>query len=78
MAQRIPKPELDPNDHEASLLEVHKWEVYPPDPHYTDDDGNNIEWVWHTAAEDQREIDKASGDAKLKALGLTDDEIAAR
>jgi|TARA_R110000824_G_C15183524_1_gene674013 hypothetical protein len=49
MAQRIPKPELDPNDHEASLLEVHKWEVYPPDPHYTDDDGNNIEWVWHTA-----------------------------
>ena len=30
------------------------------------------------AAEDQREIDKASGDAKLKALGLTADEIAAR
>ena len=48
MAQRIPKPELDPNNHQASLLEVYKWEVYPPDSHYTDDDGNNIEWVWNT------------------------------
>jgi hypothetical protein len=30
------------------------------------------------AIEAQRAADKASGDAKLKALGLTDDEIAAR
>lgn len=30
------------------------------------------------AAEAKRVADKASGDAKLKALGLTDDEIAAR
>jgi hypothetical protein len=30
------------------------------------------------AAEEKRVADKASGDAKLKALGLTDDEIAAR
>ena len=30
------------------------------------------------AAEDKQKADKASGDAKLKALGLTDDEIAAR
>ena len=30
------------------------------------------------AIEAQREADKASGDAKLKALGLTDAEIAAR
>jgi len=30
------------------------------------------------ATEAQRAADKASGDAKLKALGLTDDEIAAR
>jgi hypothetical protein len=30
------------------------------------------------AAETKRAEDKASGDAKLKALGLTDDEIAAR
>ena len=30
------------------------------------------------AAETKRAADKASGDAKLKALGLTDDEIAAR
>lgn len=30
------------------------------------------------AAEAKRAADKASGDAKLKALGLTDDEIAAR
>ena len=29
-------------------------------------------------AEEKRVADKASGDAKLKALGLTDDEIAAR
>ena len=48
MTQRIPKPELDPNNHQASLLEVYKWEVYPPDSHYTDDDGNKIEWVWNT------------------------------
>tara|TARA_B100001142_G_scaffold196736_1_gene195573 strand:+ start:4552 stop:4770 length:219 start_codon:yes stop_codon:yes gene_type:complete len=30
------------------------------------------------AAEAKRAADKASGDAKLKELGLTDDEIAAR
>ena len=30
------------------------------------------------AAEAKRAADKASGDAKLKTLGLTDDEIAAR
>tara|TARA_Y100000996_G_scaffold389003_2_gene349041 strand:+ start:946 stop:1164 length:219 start_codon:yes stop_codon:yes gene_type:complete len=30
------------------------------------------------AVEAKRAADKASGDAKLKALGLTDDEIAAR
>lgn len=30
------------------------------------------------AADAKRAEDKASGDAKLKALGLTDDEIAAR
>ena len=30
------------------------------------------------AAEAKRAADNASGDAKLKALGLTDDEIAAR
>jgi len=30
------------------------------------------------AADTKRAEDKASGDAKLKALGLTDDEIAAR
>ena len=30
------------------------------------------------AIEAQRVADKASGDAKLKALGLTDEEIAAR
>tara|TARA_B100001741_G_scaffold98775_1_gene80956 strand:- start:11 stop:232 length:222 start_codon:yes stop_codon:yes gene_type:complete len=30
------------------------------------------------AAAAKRAADKASGDAKLKALGLTDDEIAAR
>jgi len=30
------------------------------------------------AAKAKRAADKASGDAKLKALGLTDDEIAAR
>ena len=30
------------------------------------------------AAETKRLADKASGDAKLKALGFTDDEIAAR
>tara|TARA_E500000331_G_C16929197_1_gene571182 strand:+ start:458 stop:676 length:219 start_codon:yes stop_codon:yes gene_type:complete len=30
------------------------------------------------AAKEKRVADKASGDAKLKALGLTDDEIAAR
>ena len=30
------------------------------------------------AAEEKRAADKASGDAKLKELGLTDDEIAAR
>ncbi len=30
------------------------------------------------AADTKRAADKASGDAKLKALGLTDDEIAAR
>jgi len=30
------------------------------------------------AAEAKRVADKASGDAKLKELGLTDDEIAAR
>ena len=29
-------------------------------------------------AEEKQVADKASGDAKLKALGLTDDEIAAR
>ena len=29
-------------------------------------------------AEEKRVADKASGDAKLKELGLTDDEIAAR
>jgi hypothetical protein len=49
MSQRTPRPELDPNNHEASLLEIHKWEVYPPEPHYTDDDGNHIAWVWHSA-----------------------------
>ena len=32
----------------------------------------------HEAADTKRAEDKASGDAKLKALGLTDDEIAAR
>ena len=30
------------------------------------------------AADTKQAEDKASGDAKLKALGLTDDEIAAR
>lgn len=30
------------------------------------------------AAAAKKAVDKASGDAKLKALGLTDDEIAAR
>jgi Holliday junction resolvasome RuvABC DNA-binding subunit len=30
------------------------------------------------AAEAKQAADKASGDAKLKALGFTDDEIAAR
>ena len=30
------------------------------------------------AADEKRAADKASGDAKLKELGFTDDEIAAR
>jgi catechol-2,3-dioxygenase len=44
------KPVLDATNHEASLLEIHKWEAYPPDLHYTDGDGNDIEWVWDTAS----------------------------
>ena len=40
------KPVLDANNHEASKLEIHKWEVYPPDPYYVDEENNNIEWVW--------------------------------
>ena len=31
------------------MLELYKWKVYPPDPHYVDDEGENIEWVWHEA-----------------------------
>lgn len=49
MAGKSPKPELDPNDHETSLLEIYKWEVYPPDPHYIDADGQEIAWVWNAA-----------------------------
>tara|TARA_B100000470_G_scaffold167477_1_gene131917 strand:- start:1868 stop:2086 length:219 start_codon:yes stop_codon:yes gene_type:complete len=37
-----------------------------------------IQRVADEAAETKRVADKASGDAKLKALGFTDDEIAAR
>lgn len=42
-------------------------------------DAKNAERIAEEEAiQAQREADKASGDAKLKALGLTDDEIAAR
>ena len=49
MTRRTPKPELDPNNHETSLLEIYKWEVYPPDPYYIDENGNEIGWVWNAA-----------------------------
>ena len=49
MPRSSEQPTLDPTNHEASMLELRKWEVYPPDPYYVDDDGNDIEWVWHTA-----------------------------
>ena len=45
---------------------------------------DNLRTEWETREAEQKAVDdakaaaKASGDAKLKELGLTDDEIAAR